>query len=154
MPKSDQYWSIRSDFIWQFLTPNIGVIPNPKTGCIFQIFDSIFPMKFFFLVCSFQSRPRHCAIGPFTGSCSKLDVCRDQIGALPILQFSKLCNNFQLKNFFFTVVKTGSFHFYRLLLIGRVVLDPAVHYLGPRGVGSSNNRHIMISSGLPLCFIR
>ena len=27
-----------SDFIWQFLTPNIGLIPNPKTGCIFPIF--------------------------------------------------------------------------------------------------------------------
>ena len=30
-----------SDFIWPFLTPNIGVIPNPKTGCISQ-FSSVF----------------------------------------------------------------------------------------------------------------
>ena len=36
---------VLSDFIWLFLTPNIGVIPNPKTGCIFPIFVSIFPMK-------------------------------------------------------------------------------------------------------------
>ena len=37
-------------------------------------------------------------------------------------------------------------------LIGRVLLDPAVHYLGPRGIVSSNDRHIGI--GLPLCFNR
>ena len=111
-----------SDFIWQFLTPNIDIIPNPKTGCIFPIFVSIFPIKFFFFfrVCSFQSRPRHCAIGPFTGSWSKLDVCRDRIGALPILQVSKLCNNFQLKNIFLPLLKPDVFIF--LPTIGLLVV--------------------------------
>ena len=60
--------SVLSDFIWQFFMPNIGVIPNQKTGCIFPIFVSIFPIKLKKNVCIFQSRPQHCAIGPFTGS--------------------------------------------------------------------------------------
>ena len=62
---------------------------------------------------------------------------------------------FSAKKRFFAVVKTECFHFFtNCWLIGHVVLDPAVHYLGPRGAGSSNDQHIMISSGLPLCFIR
>ena len=48
-----------SDFIWPFLTPNIGVIPNKKTGCIFPIFVSIFPKKlFFFFVFAFFTLDR------------------------------------------------------------------------------------------------
>ena len=73
--------------------------------------------------------------------------------ALPILQVSKLCNNFQIKKRFFAVVKTGCFDFFTdYWLIGCVVLDPEVHYQVPRGVVSSNDRHISI--GLPLCFNR
>ena len=69
------------------------------------------------------------------------------LAALPILKVSKVCYSFQLKNVFFAVVKSGCFHcFNGYWLIGRVVLDPAVHYLGPRGVGSSYDRHISIGS--------
>ena len=50
------------------------------------------------------------------------------------------------------MVKTGCFDFTDYWPIGRVILDPAVHYLDPRGVVSSNDRHISI--GLPLCFNR
>ena len=50
-----------------------------------------------------------------------------------------------MKSTIFAVVKTGCFDFFTdYWLIGRVVLDPAVHYLGPRGVVSSNDRHISI----------
>ena len=57
------------------------------------------------------------------------------------------------KKMIFAVVKNGCFDFFTdYWLIGRVVLDPAVHYLGPRGIVSSNNRHISI--GLPLFYNR
>ena len=122
---------ITSDFIWQSWTLNIGVILNPKTGCIFSTFVSIFPieLKKNIRVFSFQSRPRHCAIDPFTGSWSKLDFMRGKNGALPILQVSKLCNNFQLKTFSAHGGNRMFSYFTDYWLLGHVVLDPAVHYL-------------------------
>ena len=61
-----------------------------------------------------------------------------------------MLTSFLCDNAIFAVVKTGCFDFFTdYWLIGRVLLDPAVHYLGPRGVVSSNDRHIGI--GLPLC---
>ena len=57
------------------------------------------------------------------------------------------------KKTIFAEVKTGCFDFFTdYWFIGRVVLDPAVHYLGPRGVVSSNDQHISID--LPFCFTR
>ena len=111
-----------------------------KNGLYFPNFRQYFPNKvIFFRVCSFQSRPHHCAFGPFTGSLSKLDVCRDQIGALPILQVWKLCKKSQIENVFLPWLKPDVFIFTDYWLFGCVVLDPAVDYLGPRGVGSSND---------------
>ena len=53
---------------------------------------------------------------------------------------------------FLPVVKIRCFHFTDYWHIGCVVLGPAVHYLGPRGVVSPNDWHISI--GLPLGFNR
>ena len=64
----------------------------------------------------------------------------------------KIMQQFQLKKSVFAVVKTEFSLFTDYWLIGRVVLDPTVHYLGPRVVGSSYNGHISI--GLRLCFNR
>ena len=67
-----------------------------------------------------------------------LKIGRGQIGALPILQASKLCNKFQLKNLFSRGENQMFTFFTDCWHIGRVVLDPAVHYLGSRGVVSTN----------------
>ena len=77
-----------SDFIWQFLMLKIGVIPNPKTGCIFPIFFSIFPIKFKKIL-SLQFFNLDSVIAPLV---SVLAAGASQIGALPILQVLKFIN--------------------------------------------------------------
>ena len=114
---------IHSGFIWPFLTPNIGVIPNAKTGCIFPIFVSIFPIKlkkiFLFVFAFFNL---DCVIAPLV-PLQQLEQVRC------LLQPNWRINNpssfeimqkFSDKKTIFAVVKTGCFDF--LPTIGLLVV--------------------------------